>query len=168
MQSIGNKFPEFTTLVDHYHQKSIGITESWCSEDIQDAEIKLNNHSIHRGDKQSGKGGGVILYMLNSLRSLPCSALNSLEINDSVWCTITLSNNDLLLAELIYRSPNSSFSNTDKLIQTLSNLQQLQRHTHLLLMGTLTFPTLIGETTLLMLLIIPCLPSFILLHKMFT
>ena len=131
LQSIGNKFPEFTTLVDHYHQKSIGITESWCSEDIQDAEIKLNNHSIHRGDKQSGKGGGVILYMLNSLRSLPCSALNSLEINDSVWCTITLSNSDLLLLGLVYRSPNSCLSNTEKLIQTLHSLQRLQRHTHL-------------------------------------
>ena len=129
-------------MVDHYHPKIIGITESWCSEDIQDAEIKLNDYSIYRGDRQSCKGGGVILYIHNSFHFLPCSGLNSLEINDSVWYTITLSNTDLLLVALVYLSPNSSFSNTDKLIQTLSNLQQLQRHTHLLLMGDFNFPNI--------------------------
>ena len=87
MQSISNKFPEFASIVDHHHPKIIGITESWCSEDTQDAKITLNNYTIYIGDRQSGKGGGVILYIHNSLRSLPCSGLNSLEINDSVWCT---------------------------------------------------------------------------------
>ena len=64
-------------MVDHYHPKTIGIIESWCSEDIiiQDGEIKLSNYSIHRGDRQSGKGGGVTLHIQNGLHSLPCSAL---------------------------------------------------------------------------------------------
>ena len=106
LQSIGNKFPVFTSIVDHYHPKIIGITESWCSEDIQDGEIKLNNCIIHRGDRKSGKGGGVIFHIHNSLRSLHCSALDSLEINDSVWYTITLSNSELLVG-LVCRSPNS-------------------------------------------------------------
>ena len=104
------------TKIFQYHPV-LGIKESWCSEDTQDAEIKLNNHSIYRGDRQSGKGGGVILHIHNSLHSLPSSGFDSSEINDSVWCTITLSNSDLLLVGLVYRSPNSSFSNTDKLIQ---------------------------------------------------
>ena len=54
----------------------------------------------------------------------------------------SLNNSDFLLVGLVYRSPNSSFSNTDKLIQTLSNLQRLQRHTHLLLMGDFNFPNI--------------------------
>ena len=86
-------------MVDHYHPKTIGIIESWCSKDniIQDGEIKLSNYSIYRGDRQSGKGDVFISHQQNGLHSLPCLALNNLEINDSVWFTITLSNSDLLL-----------------------------------------------------------------------
>ena len=102
LQSISNKFPELASLVDHHHPKIIGITESWCNENIQDAEIKLNDYSVYRRDRQSGKGGGVILYIHNSLHSLPCVAFNSLEISDSTWCTIHLSNSDILLVGLIY------------------------------------------------------------------
>ena len=71
------------TKIFKYHP-ILGITESWCSEDTQDAEIKLNNYSIYRGDRQSGKGGGVILLIHNSLCSLPSLGFNSSEINDSV------------------------------------------------------------------------------------
>ena len=104
LQSISNKFTELASLVDHYHPKIIGITESWRKDVIHDAEIKLNNYSVYRTDRQSGKGGGVILYIHDSLRSLPYSALNSLEISDSTWCTINLNNSDTLLVGLIYRS----------------------------------------------------------------
>ena len=40
LQSISNKFPELASLVDYYHPKIIGITESWCKDVIHDAEIK--------------------------------------------------------------------------------------------------------------------------------
>ena len=102
MQSISNKFPELASLVDHYHPKIVGITESWCNSDTHDAEIKLNNYNVYRTDRQFGKGGGIILYVHNSLHSFPCSALNNLEISDSTWCTINLNNRDTLLVGLIY------------------------------------------------------------------
>ena len=34
LQSISNKFPELASLVDQYHPNIIGITESWCSDDV--------------------------------------------------------------------------------------------------------------------------------------
>ena len=102
LQSISNKFPEITSIVDHYHSKIIGIAESWSNGDIHDAEVKLNNYSVYRGDRQISKSGGVILYKHNSLHSLLCSALNSLEISDSKWCTINLNNSVILLVGVIY------------------------------------------------------------------
>jgi len=84
----------------------------------------------------------VSYYVHNSLYSLPCSAFNNLEISDSTWCANNLNNSDIFLLGLIYQSPNSSLSNAEKLIQVLPNLQQLQRHTHLLLMGDFNFPNI--------------------------
>ena len=50
-KSISNKFQELASLVDHYHPKIIGITESWCKDVIHDVEIKLNNYSVYRTDR---------------------------------------------------------------------------------------------------------------------
>jgi len=50
---------------------------------------------VHKRDRQFGKGGSVILYAHNSLHSLPCSALSSLEISDYTWYTVNLNNSDI-------------------------------------------------------------------------
>ena len=39
----------------------------------------------------------VSYYVHNSLHSLPCSALNSLEISDYTWYTVNLNNSDIIL-----------------------------------------------------------------------
>ena len=49
-------------------------------------------------------------------------------------------NCDRMLIGLVYRSPNSSDVNNDKLLHLFQDLPTLYPHTHLLLMGDFNFP----------------------------
>ena len=104
-QSICNKFDEFKSYILQHSPKIIAITESWCNESINDSEIHLDNYKVYRSDKQSGRGGGVLLYIHCSLNFTPCGNINNLGISDSFWGTIKLTSKETLLVGVVYRSP---------------------------------------------------------------
>ena len=45
----------------------IGITESWAHKDIVDAELMLAGYVMFQKHKQDRKGGGVIMYIKDSI-----------------------------------------------------------------------------------------------------
>ena len=71
---------EFTSPVNSLGPKIIAITESWCNESIGDAEICLHDYVLYRCDRCNTTGGGVLLYVHNSLQSESCTPLNDLKI----------------------------------------------------------------------------------------
>ena len=113
LQSIVNKMDEFTSLVNSLGPKIIAITESWYNESI----ICLHDYVLYRCDRCNTTGGGVLLYVHNSLQSVSCTPLNDSNINEAVWCTIQLRNNDQMIVGVVYHSPNSNFENSSKLNQ---------------------------------------------------
>jgi len=98
-QSICNKFSELQSHVLQYSPKLVAITETWCNESVIDSEIHLDNYKLYRNDRKSGRGGGVLLYIHCSLFFTPCAALNEVGIEDSVWGTIELSDDKLLIGD---------------------------------------------------------------------
>ena len=74
------------------------------------------------------------------LRFVLKHSLNNIGVEDSIWCALSLHNCDRILIGLVYRSPNSSDVNNDKLLHLLQDLPALYPHTHLLLMGDFNFP----------------------------
>ena len=47
----------------------IGITESWANKDIVDAELALTGYVMFRKDRRERRGGGVILYIKESIKA---------------------------------------------------------------------------------------------------
>jgi len=45
----------------------IGITESWTDDKISDTEIHIEGFEVFRQDRLMSKGGGVVLYIKDSL-----------------------------------------------------------------------------------------------------
>ena len=105
---------ELTSLVNSLKLKIIAITETWYKDSIGDAEICLLNYVLYRCDRCNTIGGGVLLYIHESLQSVLCTPLNDVNIYEAVWCTIQLKNNDKMLVGVVYHSPNSSFDNSFK------------------------------------------------------
>ena len=59
------------------------------------------------------------IYIHNSSSSINCQPLSDLGIQESVWCLVTLNRTDTLLVGLIYRSPNSTVENNNKILYRL-------------------------------------------------
>ena len=115
---------EFTSLVNSLGPNVIAITESWCNEFIGDAEIGLHDYVLYRCDRCNTTGGGVLLYVHNSLQSESCTPLNDLNVYEAVWCTIQLRNNDQMRVGVVYRSPNSNFENSSKIINLIPKISE--------------------------------------------
>ena len=140
IQSIRNKVAEFHHLIDQHKPAVIDITESWCDSMATDTELSLAGYSLYRKDRHIGKGGGVLLYIHESLSVTPIQSLNYIYVKDSIWCSLSLSDCASMLIGLVYRSPNSSDDNNNKLLRLLQNLPYIHPHTYLLLMGDFNFP----------------------------
>ena len=47
----------------------IGVTEAWTNESIYDAELSIEGYNMYRKDRKGTSGGGLILYIKNSIRA---------------------------------------------------------------------------------------------------
>ena len=120
----------------------IGITESWCNQSILDSEVAIEGYSMFRLDKDTvtGKGGGVILYVDNSMSAVTCHEIQNHNFESSVWCVIKLERNENLLVGLCYRSPNDSTEeNNNKLLDQMKHTAKVHNVTHLLVIGDFNF-----------------------------
>jgi len=128
-QSINNKLPELQQIITDKAPKIVGLTETWLHEDINEGEISLMNFQIYRSDRQQGNGGGVLMYVHDSLVSSPCQELTDSGFEESVWCTVQLNRTSKLLVGNIYRSPASSNENNLKLLTLLQKAKEARNIT---------------------------------------
>ena len=133
---------ELTNLVNSVKPKIIAFTETWCKDPIGDAEINLPNYVLYRCDSCNTIGGGVLFYIHESLQSVLCTPLNDVNINEAVWCTIQLKNNDKMFVGVVYRSPNSSFDNSSKMINLIPNPSKYVGYSYCVLIGDFNFPNI--------------------------
>ena len=64
-----NKKNELNIMVEDIDPHIIGITESWATTDITDAELGLTGYVMFRRDRIGRSGGGVILYVIESIQA---------------------------------------------------------------------------------------------------
>ena len=140
VRSIMNKFAELKDFIDQHNPYIIGITETWCTDLVSDAELSLGEYNLFRCDRKNAPGGGVLLCVHLSLNAVICESLTKLDIKDSVWCIVTLRDKTKMLIGVVYRSPSSNSENDAKLITTISNIEDYHDCADLLLMGDFNTP----------------------------
>ena len=68
-RSIVNKRNELNIMVEDSDPHIIGITESWATPDISDAELGMTGYIMFRKDRLGRRGGGDILYIKESIQA---------------------------------------------------------------------------------------------------
>ena len=58
-----------------YKPTFIAITKSWTHNNVLDYELQLNGYKLSRKDRQTKKGGGVLLYVIDTF---DCALLDNL------------------------------------------------------------------------------------------
>ena len=83
------------------------FSERWLKPDIKNDSVSLNNfHHPFRTDRSDRPGGGVVIYVQDSIY---CKRRNDLEVHDfeAAWVEIRVKSKTLLVGGF-YRPPNSN------------------------------------------------------------
>jgi len=139
--SIIGKMDELRYMAQNGNFSVIGVTETWGNETINDAELHTEGYTEFRKDRRSKlqcRGGGVVLYVKDTLRPRQSSKLKTNEFEESVWCIVEFADSPLLVG-VCYRSTSSSNNNNDKLLKLLQMAADKSRNSLLLLIADFNY-----------------------------
>ena len=96
---------ELDIMVADIDPRVIGITESWANKDIVDDELALTGYVMFRKDRRERRGGGVILYIKESIQAYEIILKSEVDCEEAIWCYIVTIKSTLTIG-VVYRSPN--------------------------------------------------------------
>src|SRR5215469_12947928 len=112
-RSICNKILEFWNLIDTFNPDVVIGTESWLSEEINNAEIFRDDYITFRRDRGS-RGGGVFICVKNYI---DCRVLCTDEVSEMIAVEIKGRNpKDTWEVVGVYRDPNEDMRAIERLV----------------------------------------------------
>ena len=123
-RSIVNKIDEFKSFVHTCDFDMICITEAWTNTNISNHYLSIPGFHIvsrhDRNDTQNGRGGGIIIYIKEHLKANEIAS--TCEFNQYAGVQI-ITNSCALNLFVVYRSPNSTHENNEKLLDLLKDIK---------------------------------------------
>lgn len=97
------KRDEICTIIESSDCDVVMLTETWLSPSIKDSEVLsyLTNFALHRQDRLSGRGGGVLIAVKHTIRHFVISITSPLE---ALWVACE-SSHGLMVLGVCYRRP---------------------------------------------------------------
>ena len=122
-RSIVNKKNKLNIMVEDIDPHITCITESWANRDITDAELGLTGYVMFRRDRIGRRGGGVILYVKESIQAYEIKFEREADNDETVWCKI-VSGYSKLNIRLVYRSPNINEEDNTKIQNAIKEVSK--------------------------------------------
>ena len=88
---------EFNIMVEDIEPQIICITESWANADITYAELGFTGYIMFRRYRIGRRGGGVILYVKQSIQAYEIKLESEADYDEAVWCKIVSGNSTLTI-----------------------------------------------------------------------
>lgn len=113
IQSVINKVDYINILLHNNCIDVLCLTETWLTDDIDDAELNINGYSIYRLDRQNEKShGGVMCYVKDSLSFKQNIDLCDKDI-EALFIEINLPKTKPILVGNVYRPPSCTVDYLD-------------------------------------------------------
>ncbi|XP_057318961.1 uncharacterized protein LOC130663635 [Microplitis mediator] len=127
-QSITPHIDEFRDFFNDNYYDVIAISETWLTTNIVDAQICLPMFHLHRNDRKLRHGGGVAIYVRDTLSSrvVSCSSNVTSGYPEYLIIEIWSTANNKILLSTIYRPPNTAM--LDNFEQEFDNLFHLYKN----------------------------------------
>ena len=122
-RSIINKKTELNIMVDDIKPHIIGITESWANNDITDAELGLEGYVMFRKDRMGRRGGGVLLYIKESIPAYEVQLQEEADCKEALWCKLVTGHTTVTIG-VVYRCPNITIQNNEKIHKAISEVSK--------------------------------------------
>ena len=140
-----NKRDELELYMRLYDLDIVGVTESWMTAQMQDSEVQIGGFTLYRKDRgeiRDSRGGGVLLFVKDSIDSAINEDLSELSC-ESLWIKIYMDKNYSINLGICYRSESATAAEIDCMYQAITAASQGQA----LIMGDFNYRT-INWTTL--------------------
>ena len=121
-KKIKNK-NELNIMVDEIKPHIIGITESWANNDITYAELGLEGYVMFRKDRIGRRGGGVLLYIKETIPAYEVQLKEEVDGNVAIWCILVTEHTTVTIG-VVYRCPNITKQNNEKLHNAISEVSK--------------------------------------------
>jgi exonuclease III len=119
-RSIVNKIDEIDSLISSLNMDILCVSETWLNENILDEDIRVDGFKIIRKDRPNRKGGGVAIYIKESIIYKERHDLSSLNDIENIWIEIvTPSSRENVLLSCCYRPPNSMSDYYNKMVDII-------------------------------------------------
>ena len=143
-RSLRNKNTDLQLMVDVDHFPIIALTETWFDSNYLDCELGFPDYNIHRHDRKSGRGGGVLLAVHKDLVSIRRMDLeqDSLEI---LFRKIQQRTRDSVLFGVVYRPPGAYMDFSLSFRNCLDKISRTQ-FSSVILTGDFNFPNITWHT----------------------
>jgi hypothetical protein len=117
----------------------VGIVETWTTSKISDAELTIDGYNMYRLDRNGNKGGGLVMYINDRIRSSLCTEMMSGEFAESIWCNITIDTGKVLIG-MCYRCPDSQRENDESLLRLFDAAVIQKGVAHVMIFGDFNYP----------------------------
>jgi len=104
-----NKLDDIRLTVTNLQPHIISISETWLHNNINDDLIKIPNYSVFRNDRADKKGGGVAVWIHNSIR---CKSVALSNIPCDINCVVVLIPVSKLIFISLYVQPQTAVNDT--------------------------------------------------------
>jgi hypothetical protein len=118
VRSLNSNFVDFTQFVKEVD--IMGVSETWLNPDYSSNFVNICGYTLVRNDRD-GRGGGVALYIANSIKYKlyeTASLLNGLE---QLWIIVILKSSKLAIG-IIYKPPSASLRCLKELADVLDHV----------------------------------------------
>ena len=122
-RSIINNKSELNIMVDDIKPHIIGITESWANNDITDAELGLEGYVMFRKDRIGKRGGGVLLYIKETIPAYEVLLQEEADCKEALWCNLVTGHTKITIG-VVYRCPNITIQNNEKIHNAISEVSK--------------------------------------------
>ena len=143
-RSIRNKIDALRGIVCVEEPDVIALSETWLNTSGRDfkTEFKIDGYHVYNKDREGRKGGGVAIYVKESLSSYVNTEISSDDSTETIWVEI-INGRDKLLLGCIYRPPKVTRQKSNLIF---NELRSAARHKNTLIMGDFNYRDIDWET----------------------
>ena len=110
-------------MVDDIKPHIIGITETRASNDITYAELGLTGYAMFRKDRMGRRGGGVSLYITETIPAYEVQLPEEADYNEAIWCTLVTGHTTVNVG-VVYRCPYITKQNNEKIHNAITEVSK--------------------------------------------
>ena len=86
------------------------LLKAWS---LQDAELGQEGYAMSRKDRMGRRGGGVLLYIKDTIPAYEVQLQEEADCNEAMWCKLGTGHTTVSIG-VVYRCPNITKQNNEK------------------------------------------------------